>query len=73
MAPRESNANEFKHVEVIDGLVDDKGTGDSRVEWYFREVLKAVGSFGSGYQLPSIELLRGRLLQDTVQHVRTSL
>jgi hypothetical protein len=73
MAPREFNANEFKRVEVIDGLTIDKCTVDSRVAWSFKEVLKAVGSVGSGYQPPSIELLRGRLLQDTVQHVRTSL
>jgi hypothetical protein len=39
---------------------------------YFNEMLKAVGSFGSSYQPPGIELLRGKLLQDAV-HVGTSL
>jgi hypothetical protein len=40
---------------------------------YFKEMLKAVGSFGSSYQPPGIEFLRDKLLQDAVQHVGTSL
>jgi hypothetical protein len=31
---------------------------------YFKEMLKAVGSFGSSYQPPGMELIRGKLLQD---------
>jgi hypothetical protein len=38
MAPRVFNTNEFKHVEVIDDLANDKRTGDPRVECMYCEL-----------------------------------